>query len=145
MLRVYPSPSRFDWLDVQVVRVGPLFRSRASRPKVPKPLRSSSRAANRSSSEHFFMASMADDAQPVEQAMAALNIAPYSLEGKLAQTCDLYQDDQVTISKDEKPVIKIHERFEHIYRNQNARAGMANPTDVQSDNSRDKYIIVMDC
>ena len=99
---------------------------------------------------------MADDAQPLhvrretsihaqevdlstskdktfKQAMTSLNIAQYSPEDKLAQMrqiYDLYQEDQVTISEDGTPVIKLHERFAHIYCNPTARAAMANPEDV---------------
>ena len=43
-------------------------------------------------------------------------------------------------------MIKIHERFAHIYCNPKARAAMANPSDVaQSDYGQDKSVIVMDC
>jgi hypothetical protein len=124
---------------------------------------------NSSSPEFSFMARMADDAQllieqcgtsihpqearpsptqdqTVKQAMASLNTAPYSPVDKLAQIQDLYQDDQVTIREDGTTVIKIHERFAHIYCNPKARAAMANPSDVaQSDYGQDKSVIVMDC
>ena len=84
--------------------------------------------------------------QTVKQAMASLNTAPYSPVDKLAQIQDLYQDDQVTIREDGTTVIKIHERFAHIYCNPKARAAMANPSDVaQSDYGQDKSVIVMDC
>ncbi len=43
--------------------------------------------------------------QTVKQAMAPLNVAPYTLEDKLAQICDLYPDEQVTIGEDETMVI----------------------------------------
>ena len=115
------------------------------------------------------MARMADDAQPLhvrretsihaqevdlstskdktfKQAMTSLNIAQYSPEDKLAQIYDLYQEDQVTMSEDGTPVIKLHERFAHIYCNPTARAAMANPEDVaQTDYANDKSVIVMDC
>ena len=81
-----------------------------------------------------------------KQAMTSLNIAQYSQEDKLAQIYDLYQEDQVTISEDGIPVIKLHERFAHIFCNPTARAAMANPEDVaQTDYANDKSVIVMDC
>ena len=124
---------------------------------------------NSSSPELSFMARMADDAQPllerrgtsihpqearpsptqdqtVKQAMAPSNTAQYSPEDKLAQIYDLYQDDQVTIREDGTTVIKLHERFAHIYCNPTARAAMANPSDVaQTDYGKDKSVIVVDC
>ena len=43
-------------------------------------------------------------------------------------------------------MIKLHERFAHIYCNPTARAAMANPSDVaQTDYGKDKSVIVMDC
>jgi hypothetical protein len=56
--------------------------------------------------------------------MTSLNNAQYTstLEGKLVQINDLYQDDRVMIGKDETPIIKIHESFAHIYCNPTALA-----------------------
>ena len=111
------------------------------------------------------MARMADDAQPLseqcgtsihpqedrlsqtfKQAMAALNTTPYSPKDRTKQINDLFLDDETMIKEDGSTVIKLHERFAHIYCNPTARAAMANPSDVaQSDYSKDKSIIVMDC
>ena len=113
------------------------------------------------------MARTADDAQPlyercgtsthaqearlshtwdmtVKQAMASSNTASYSTAGRLKQINDLYKEDQVTINEYGKSVIRIHERFAHIFCNPTARAAMANPSDVQSNYSTDKSVIV-DC
>ena len=81
----------------------------------------------------------------VKQAMASSNTASYSTAYRLAQINDLYEDDQVTTREDGKTVIRIHERFAHIYCNPTARAAMANPSDVLSNYSTDKSVIVMDC
>ena len=114
------------------------------------------------------MARMADNAQPlhercgtsthaqearlshtwdmtVKQAMASSNTASYSTAGRLEQINDSYKEDQLTINKNGKTVIQIHERFAHIFCNPTARAAMANPSDVQSNYSTDKSVIVMDC
>ena len=114
------------------------------------------------------MARMADDAQPlhercgtsthaqearlshtwdmtVKQAMASSNTASYSTAGRLEQINDLYKEDQVMINEDEKTVIKIHERFANIFCNPTVGAAMENPSDVQSNHSTDKSVIVMDC
>lgn len=80
-----------------------------------------------------------------KQAMASSNTASYSTADRLAQINDLYKDEQVTIREDGKTVIRMHERFAHIYCTPTARAAMANPSDVQSNYSTDKSVIVMDC
>ena len=83
----------------------------------------------------------------VKQAMASSEYAPYFQEGRLAQFGELYQTEKST-TRGGTPVIKIHERFAHIYCNPTARAAMARQEDEQSnlvDYSKDKSVIVLDC
>ena len=73
--------------------------------------------------------------------MASSNYATYSKQLQVKEwynnNCPATQDD----------VVRIHERFAHIYFNANVRAAMARQEDSESeyDYSKDKSVIVMDC
>ena len=77
----------------------------------------------------------------VKQAMASSNYATYS---KQLQVKEWYNNDYPATQDD---VVRIHERFAHIYFNANVRAAMARQVDSESeyDYSKDKSVIVMDC
>ena len=77
----------------------------------------------------------------VKQAMASSNYATYS---KQLQVKEWYNNDYPATQDD---VVRIHERFAHIYFNANVRAAMARHEDSESnyDYSKDKSVIVMDC
>ena len=63
----------------------------------------------------------------VKQAMASSNYARYS---KQLQVKEWYNNDYPSTQDD---VVRIHERFAHIYFNANVRAAMARQEDSESD------------